>query len=144
MSAGRICVRRVVIAGHGESVREAAERMLAEDVGALVVLDAERRPVGIVTDRDLALRCIAARRDPEKTTVGDVMSKPTARILESTPIEDALGEMMRAGARRLPVVDEAGRLVGILALDDVIELLAEETAAIGRLLARRHPSPASR
>jgi CBS domain-containing protein len=144
MSVGRICVRRVVIASHGESVRAAAERMLAEDIGALVVLDAERRPVGIVTDRDLVARCIAARQDPEKTTVGDVMSKPTARVLESTPIEDALGEMLRAGARRLPVVDDEGRLVGILALDDVIELLAEETATIGRLLARRHPSPVSR
>jgi signal-transduction protein with cAMP-binding, CBS, and nucleotidyltransferase domain len=127
----------VVIAGHGESARQAAERMLAEDVGALVVLDAERRPVGIVTDRDLVTRCIAPRRDPEQTTVGDVMTKPAARILESTPIEDALTEMLRARVRRLPVVDEAGRLVGILALDDVIELLSEETGTIGRLLTRR-------
>ena len=144
MSVGRICVRRVVIASHGDSVRQAADRMLAEDVGALVVLDAERRPVGIVTDRDLVARCIAGRRDPEQTTVGDVMSKPAARVDEATPIEDALAEMMRAGARRLPVVDDEGRLVGILALDDVLELLVEEGATIGRLLARRGPPPTAR
>ena len=68
------------------------------------------------------------------------MTRPAARILESTPIEDALTEMLRARVRRLPVVDEAGRLVGILGLDDVIELLSEETGSIGRLLARR-PGP---
>ena len=144
MSVGRICVRRVVIASHGESVRQAAGRMLSEDVGALVVLDAERRPVGIVTDRDLVARCLAERRDPEQTTVGDVMSKPAARVNERTSIEDALAEMMRTRARRLPVVDDEGRLIGILALDDVLELLVEESATIGRLLARRGPPPASR
>jgi signal-transduction protein with cAMP-binding, CBS, and nucleotidyltransferase domain len=137
MSVGKICIRRVVIASHGESLREAAGRMVAEDVGALVVLDAEKRPIGIVTDRDLVARCIAEGRDPARSTVGDVMSKPAARVHEGTAIEDALVEMMRARARRLPVVDDAGRLVGILALDDVLELLAEETATIGRLLARR-------
>jgi CBS domain-containing protein len=144
MSVGRICVRRVVIASHGESAREAASRMLKEEVGALVVLDAERRPVGIVTDRDLVARCLAPGRDPERTTVGDVMSRPATRVHEGTAIEDALAEMLRAHTRRLPVVDAEDRLVGILALDDVIELLAEETATIGKLLARRTPPAAPR
>ena len=143
MSVGRICVRRVVVASHGESVREAAERMAGEDVGALVVLDAERRPVGIVTDRDLVARCLAKRRDAEKTTIGDVMSKPPASVNERSSIEDALVEMLRTRARRLPVVDDENRLIGLLALDDVLELLAEETGTIGRLLARRGPPPAS-
>jgi CBS domain-containing protein len=137
MSAGKICVRSVVIASHGESLREAASRMIAKDVGSLVVLDAEKRPIGIVTDRDLVARCLAERRDPDATTIGEVMSKPAAHVLERTSIEDALTEMRRARARRLPVVDEQGRLVGILTLDDVLELLAEETATIGRLLAGR-------
>ena len=59
MSAGRVCVREVLVATPEESVREAARRMQKADVGSLVVLDPDRRPVGILTDRDVALRCVA-------------------------------------------------------------------------------------
>ena len=134
MSTGSSCVRTVHFAGPGESAREAARRMLALDVGTLVVLDDERRPVGLVTDRDLMCECIANARDPDNTTVSALMAAPLVTVLAETPIEDALATMARDGVRRLVVVDADGALVGILALDDVLELLSEEMETIGRLL----------
>ena len=68
------------------------------------------------------------------------MTAPAVCIPESTPIEDALSRMVGIPARRLVVTDADGRLAGILALDDVAELLAEEAERIGRLLARRGPA----
>jgi CBS domain-containing protein len=137
MSAGAICVRSVQVAWPDETVRAVAERMAAAGVGTVVVLDSDQHPTGILTDRDVALRCVAARRDPDTTAVRDVMSEPVACIHESTPIESALSRMTSVRARRLAVVDDEERLVGVLALDDVLELLAEEVATIGKLLGQR-------
>ena len=137
MSAGRICVRSVHVAEAGESVRDAARRMREADVGTLFVLDDERSPVGIVTDRDVALRCVAGDRDPQATPVSAVMSTPVHAVSESASIEEALRHMSGIGARRLAVTDSEGRLAGVLALDDVLELLVEEFETIGALLRRR-------
>jgi CBS domain-containing protein len=106
-------------------------------VGTVVVLGEDRKPVGVLTDRDIALRCIVQRKDPDTTEVGSVMSVPVACVHESTPIETALARMASVHARRLVVVDDEERLVGILALDDVLELLAEELTSVGKLLRQR-------
>lgn len=137
MSAGRVCTRNVSIGAPEESVREAARRMRKHGVGTLVVLDEEAHVVGILTDRDVALRVVAEDRDPDATPLREVMSAPAHCVRESTPLEDALARMAGASARRLVVTDDDDRLVGLLALDDVLELLAEEAGSIGRLLRRR-------
>ena len=137
MSVGAICIRSVHVASPEESVRRAAARMAEADVGTLVVLGADRRPVGILTDRDIALRCVARGLDPESTEVGGVMSTPLTCVRESTPIESGLARMAGAHARRLVVVDDEERLVGLLALDDVLELLAEEATTVGKLVRQR-------
>jgi CBS domain-containing protein len=111
--------------------------MAGAEVGTVVVLGEDRKPLGILTDRDLAVRCVAEGRDPDATDVRSVMSAPVTRVHESTPIESALARMAGARARRLVVVDDEERLVGILALDDVLELLAEEATSIGKLLSQR-------
>lgn len=113
--------------------------MREADVGALIVVDDKRNPLGIVTDRDLALRCLAEDRDPDETPVGTVMTAPAHCVPEATPIEEAIRRMAGIAARRLAVTDDEGKLAGILALDDVIELLMEEAESIGRLVQRRHP-----
>jgi CBS domain-containing protein len=137
MSAGAICVRSVQVASPDESVKAVARRMAERDVGTVVVLGEGDRPVGILTDRDLVLRCIARDRDPDATEAGEVMTAPVNHVHESTPIETALAQMAGAHARRLVVVDDDERLVGILALDDVIELLSEELASVGKLVRQR-------
>ena len=137
MAVGAICVRSVQIASPEETVRAVARRMAKAGVGTVVVLGEAQRPVGILTDRDITLRCVAEARDPDATEVAAVMTAPISCVHESTPIESALARMAGVHARRLAVVDDEERLVGILALDDVLELLAEEVATIGRLLAQR-------
>ncbi len=136
MSVGRICVREVFLARPDESAEAAAQRMVKEGVGTLVVLDADRRPIGLVTDRDLMARCVAEGLQPATTPVHAVMSAPLALVRETTPIEDALSRMVSLRVRRLPVVDAEERLTGILALDDVLDLLGEEMAAVGRAVRR--------
>ena len=137
MSVGVICVRSVQVASPEETVRAVTARMADAGVGTVVVLGQDRKPVGILTDRDIALRCVAQRRDPDTTEVGSVMSVPVTCVHESTPIETALARMVGVHARRLAVVDDDERLVGILALDDVLELLAEELTSVGKLLRQR-------
>jgi CBS domain-containing protein len=134
MSVGRICSREIDIAEANETARDAARRMLQRGVGTLVVLNDDRQPAGLVTDRDLVVRVLAPARDPETTRVSDIMTADPKVLREDSPIEGALG-LMRAGSfRRVPIVDAAGRLVGILTLDDVLSLLAEEFGHIGGLL----------
>jgi len=143
MSVGRICQREVDFADPTESVFQAAERMHQRTVGALVILDADRRPIGIVTDRDLATRVIAGCRDPFTTTVAEVMTRHPKTVTEDTVIEEVLS-LMRSGAfRRIPVVDRDDRLVGLVTLDDVLMLLCEEFATIGTLLQRETPVAAA-
>lgn len=140
MSVGRICRREVHVARAGESALAAARRMAAENVGTLVVVDEEGRPAGIVTDRDLVLRVMAQGRDPSRTPVMYAMTVAPRHAEEDTSIEDALARMREGPFRRLIVVGSDGRLVGVVTLDDVLELLGEELRAIGDLVAAEEPN----
>lgn len=126
----------------GESVRDAARRMARQSVGTLVVIDDrddEVRPIGILTDRDIVTRGVAAGLNLDDTALSMVMSVPVECIREDRPLEEALEIMSRRSIRRLVVTDEGGILYGILALDDVLDALVDEVGAIGRLLAKRPP-----
>jgi CBS domain-containing protein len=141
MSAGRICSRVVATASPDETIGVAARRMAEYDVGTIVMVEGGRanQAVGILTDRDIAIRCIGEQRDPESTPVSAIMTRPVQSVGEHTPIEQAVARMASAGTRRLVVTGEADRVVGILGLDDVIDLLAQEAAAVGRLLEKQQP-----
>lgn len=134
MSVGRICTREVDLADLEESVQVAAERMRTRNVGTLVVIDEEKRPIGIVTDRDLALRVVGTGLDSASTLVSQVMSALPDTVTEDTPIEAAISLMRRGSHRRLPVVDDSGHLLGLVSLDDILDLLSEEFQEIGRLV----------
>ena len=139
MTVGGICSRVVASASSQETIRAAAQRMAEHDVGTLVVLDTTdgAKSVGIVTDRDIVTRCVAASLDPDRHRVSSVMTSPVHSVDEQTPVEEAMQTMARVGTRRLVVLGEAGRPVGVLSLDDVLDLLADEAGAIGRLLAKQ-------
>ena len=98
---------------------EAAKLLKSEDVGSLPVLEGDRL-VGVVTDRDIALRVIAEGSDPRSTTVGEIASRDPETVTPEQPLDEALQLMARRQIRRLPVV-EADRLVGMLAQADVAE-----------------------
>lgn len=129
-----ICSRVVVVAETSTDLREAARLMRDHHVGALVVVDgsdAGRRPIGIVTDRDIVVSVVAATEvQAEKLTVGDVMSADLVVAGEDVGVFEAVDLMQDRGARRLPVVDAEGHLVGIITLDDVLRMVAGELTAL--------------
>lgn len=140
MTTGRICVREVDVATPMESVQAVAQRMHSRNVGTIIVQDSTRKPIGIVTDRDLTVRVVGQGRDPARTSVRDVMTQNPVTTRQDTPLEDALRLMRQGAFRRLPVVDNVGCLIGLLSLDDVMQLLAEEFTQIGQLLEEESPS----
>lgn len=134
MTVERICQREVDTARTDETAQAAAQRMNVRGVGTLVVVDRDQRPLGILTDRDLALRVVARGLDPYAVCVIDVMTVGTASVREDSPIEEAVSVMRRQGCRRLVVIDEDGLLLGIVSLDDVLELISAELGEVGKLL----------
>lgn len=139
MSVGAICTRAVHTATRAERAREAARRMHQYRVGSLVVVDLEGKPVGVVTDRDIAVRCVADGLGGD-IRIEEIMTRPVSTVHEDTGIDEAVKHMSGAHIRRLVVVDDHGALVGLLALDDVLELLVEEAEDIGRLLHAQMPA----
>ena len=140
MSVGRICTRSVDLADADESAQVAGSRMNMRNVGTLLVIDEQKCPVGIVTDRDLATRVVGKGLDPNTTPVSAVMSGVPESVTEDTSIESAI-TMMRSGPhRRLPVVSDKNELVGLVSLDDVLDLLSEEFVEIGKLIRRESPN----
>jgi CBS domain-containing protein len=139
MSVGRICVREVDTADPGESVAIAAERMHQRAVGTLVVVNDSAQVIGIVTDRDLVSRVLAKGCSPKEITVREAMTVGPKTVSEQMPIESALLIMRTGRFRRIPVVDRQHKLVGLVSLDDILMLLAEEFSQVGRLLQRETP-----
>ena len=139
MTIERICQRNLDTAQAVESVRTAAQRMGTRNVGTLVVLDETSRPVGILTDRDVAVRVVGQGRDPYTTSVESVMTENLETVREDVSVEDALRRMRSRGVRRLPVTNRTGDCVGIVSLDDILAYLAKEFAVLSRLLETSTP-----
>lgn len=135
LTAGDICTRTVVFTDRGMMLAEAARLMHAQHVGSLVVVE-ERSPqvrivVGMVTDRDIAISVAALERDPHAFRVGDIMSPEVVTVREADSVLDVLAVMRRKRVRRVPVTGAAGELIGLVALDDVLTIVAEQMQALG-------------
>ena len=130
---GKICTKPVVTASAQMTVEEAARAMRTRNVGALVVVNAGR-PIGMLTDRDVAVEVVAKGMDPDVARVGDVMHKRPVTIREDLGLFDAAKVFARTGVRRLPVVTKSGVLVGVIAVDDLIMLLGNELGHVAGAL----------
>ena len=106
---------------------DAARLMEERDVGSLPVVDRYDILVGIVTDRDIALRVVAAGKDPRTTVVGDILTDQPTCAYPDEPLEEALDMMAYRRVRRLPVV-EGDRLVGMLSQADVVHEVKDKEA----------------
>ena len=126
--------RDVMTIDASTTLLDAALRMRAEAVGALVVCDSGK-PVGMVTDRDLLARGIVARADPARISVAEVMSAPLLTASVTEPLEALIERMSSRAIRRLPLLD-GEKLVGIVSLDDLLVVLADELDAIATALRR--------
>jgi CBS domain-containing protein len=147
MNVGEICIRDVVVASRDATVAQAAQLMREFHVGDLVVVDesgGRRLPAGIVTDRDVVIGVVAPGLDPATLTAGDIMTGELITAREGDGVFETLQTMRRRGVRRLPVVDAAGALAGIVALDDILEIIAEELGAAIKVTAREQANEARR
>jgi predicted transcriptional regulator len=137
MTVASVCTRLPETISASDNVLDATRQMLEHEVGTLVVVDGDGRPEGIVTDRDIAMRCVAEELAPHRTKVGDVMTSEVHTVHEDVAREAALEIMADAEVRRLVVVNGAGRVAGIVALDDFLAELVATAEDIGRLLRRQ-------
>jgi CBS domain-containing protein len=121
--------RPVTIRAEARAI-DAVDEMFDHGVGCVVVVDGERVPQGILTDRDVLCRVVAGGLDPEKAQVEDVMSGDVVTVGEGASLEELLHETKSHAIRRVPLVDERGKLAGVVAVDDVVAQLHEELAAL--------------
>ena len=140
MPIGDVCVRDVAIGNKDMTVLDAAQLMRRLHVGNVVLTEesptGRKVPVGIVTDRDIVVSVVATGLDPSVYTIGDLVTEALVTAHEDEGIFEALHRMRVRAVRRMPVVNREGGLVGIISVDDLIQLLAEEMSDLAKLISR--------
>lgn len=137
-TAGDLCSRNPAIVRRSTTLGEAARLLRDRHVGCLVVVDEIRDghlPVGVLTDRDIVTAVVARDTNPALLRVGEAMSDDLLTAHEDASLHHALALMQHRHVRRLPVVDAAGLLLGLLSADDVLQLLADELHRLADALA---------
>lgn len=130
------CRRDVCTVEPGSTLREAAERMAADGAGCAVVVD-DGRPIGVLTDRDLALRILCDQLDPGGTRVEELQLPAAITLRADQPLVEAARCLRRHRFRRIPIVGPAGELAGIIAADDLLPVIAAELSGLARAVARQ-------
>ncbi len=133
LTAGEICKRKVTVGYKQTSVVAAAQLMREDHVGSLVVVDDEngsRQVCGMVTDRDIVMSVIATGLDPDPLRLEDIMSERVVTVNEADALPDLMRSMREHGVRRVPVVGLQDELMGIVTMDDVLKILAQEMNAL--------------
>jgi CBS domain-containing protein len=129
----------VICCGGQTRVMQAAQLMRETHVGDLVIVDDpkdERIPLGLVTDRDIVVDVLANGLDPATTTLASIMRKPAVIASESEDTSAVLERMRAHGVRRMPVVNGAGSLVGIVTLDDLLGIFVDEATTLLQIVAK--------
>jgi CBS domain-containing protein len=137
LSAGDLCNRIVTFATREMTVERAAQLMREHHVGCLVVADDTpqgRLVVGVLTDRDIVTAVVAMSLDPAALRVEDVMSVDVTTARAEDSMEDLVGTMHREGVRRLPVTTPEGCPIGLVTLDDLLRVMAEQLRSMGRAI----------
>ena len=133
-----VMVVDVVTVGAEATAREAVELMNRNEIGCLVVVDKEEKPVGIITERDLLKRVLAKRKNPVRTKVKDIMSKPLVTGTPHMDIEAAVRLMFKHKIKKLPVV-ENGQLVGLVTLTDLVRFQPQIIRILKELSSQQLP-----
>ena len=143
MAVRHYCQEPACTVGADETVRAAAQRMDEEGVGCLVVED-EDRPIGILTDRDVALEILCRRLDAGTVRVREIAKTPLVTIQQDAPLAEAAKLIRRHAVRRLPVVDANGKLAGLIALDDLFLLAVRELDGLASVVRGQAPEKGSK
>ena len=134
-----ICVGNVVVCSAQTNALQAAHLMRQKHVGDVVVVDDPQNegvPLGVVTDRDLAVEVLGKSLDPLKTTVASLMRKPVVIAHESEDTSQVIERMRAHGVRRIPVVAGEGQVVGIVTLDDLLRAVVADASALLEIMTK--------
>ena len=134
-----ICTPDVVSCAADRTALHAARLMREHHVGDVIVVEdaeSDSSPIGVVTDRDIVVEVLGKELDPARVTLREVMRTPVVIASTSEDLAQAVDRMKFQGVRRIPVVDESSRLVGVFSLDDLLKRLAVEAASIADIVAR--------
>jgi CBS domain-containing protein len=134
-----ICTPDVVLCSSDTCVLTAARIMRQKHVGDLVVVDdpdGDQTPLGMVTDRDIVVEVLGKELDPRTVTVAEIMRKPAVIANECEDVSQAIERMKAHGVRRIPVMGEDRKLIGIVAVDDLLRKLAAVASALADIVDR--------
>lgn len=136
MTIAKLGKHEVITATKTMSLHEAAKLMKQNNIGDIVVVNNEidKKPIGILTDRDIVTKVIADEVDANQVCVGDVMSADLLVLNKQQSINKSLEMMCEKGVRRAPIVDNNNQICGITAVDDLFILIANELACISKLV----------
>ena len=143
MSLQRFCQRPVVMIAANQSIIDACRLLGEKNVGCLLVED-NGKLQGILTDRDIALKVTAEKRDPQVTKVREVMSANPTTIPVNRTLHDLTTVMHTYHVRRIPIVDNEGKVLGLVTLDDLLILLGQEMSELSQGISGalfRKPAP---
>lgn len=136
---GEICTRDPVVAKLEVTIAAAARLMRRHHVGSVVVVTDSGGmsiPLGVVTDRDIVVEVTATDLDPNTITVGDIMRREIITVRAEEGVLEAMQIMRSNGVRRLPVVNAEGKLLGVVAFDDLLDLVTEQLILLNKIVPR--------
>ena len=139
MNVDSICNRNVVIADQSTDALTAARLMHENHVGTIIIVDDisnTKRPIGIISDRDLVIEVLAKDVSPAQVTLKDAMNQDLICVRDDDDMLETVKIMCLEGIRRVPVVNEQGQLTGILTMDNLFEILANELSNLALLMSR--------
>ncbi|NLZ29586.1 MAG: CBS domain-containing protein [Methanomicrobiales archaeon] len=134
------CCREQVVAISPDTLAVDVAKIMAEkNVGSAIVVGTDGRPLGILTDRDLVIRVLTQNANPGTVRTEEIMTRDVVTFPDSMGVYEAIRKMADRGIRRMPVVDDAGKLTGIVTMDDMIRMLGEEMALIAENIEKQSP-----
>lgn len=139
MTIYTVCQTNVVSVSPHTTIGFVSDLMKQKKIGCVIITE-NHKPVGIVTDRDLAIRVDLTNNETSSHEISTIMTTDVSTIRKDTGIFEAVQVMKSSKVRRLPVVDMSGRLVGLITVDDIIRLLARELSEIARVIGNESPT----
>jgi CBS domain-containing protein len=136
MTIHALCNKNIITATATMTITKAISLMNDNHIGALIIIDDERgtMPIGLITDRDIALKACKEGTNLNDIQINDIMTKDLVILKDDQGIKETLDIMSEKGIRRAPVVNHNNELIGIISLDDLTLLLAEEIQSISKLI----------
>ncbi|MCD6047241.1 MAG: putative signal-transduction protein with domain [Gammaproteobacteria bacterium] len=141
MPVQKIATSKTVCISENASLFEVSKKMKKYNVGAVVVVkdaEADLTPVGIITDRDIVVELVATGVDPNDVYIKEILVDDLMTVKEGSSVQEAISSMKKKGVRRVPIVNEENKVVGIVSMDDLLMLMVKELCELVDIVRQQH------